>query len=1318
MSRLAATQIPKPSDDAAFERACVILWQGLLKDPNVQRFGRSGQAQQGVDLLGLRDRDPSQLVGIQCKLKGDGKPLTEKELRAEFALALTFAPPLREYFVVTTAPDSAPLQVVANSLTLEQHALGRTIECHVWGWNTLEEKIADDAEARKAFDPSFTPFGEKLLAETTRAGAVMDRLVDHADAGFDSLEAGIGEILRRLPVAGSVKDESRSDGVEQVLDAQIDDLRAVLDGGDPTAAQAGLERLWGRVQEASGRIRFRVKANIGACRMALGDDAGAADLLVAAYALAPAEPKAVINKVLGLLLREAWEEARAVGQAALDGGNCDPFLACYVIQAARFDETVVEPLGLVPTSLHDAVVVRTAVVDFRRYRDDLGWRDAAKALAADHPDDFYARRLGAEAVLEAVINDAEFQRRRQLAPEMREPVRAAADTLADLWREARAGGLPLRPELAGLCANLVVGLHALDDQGAAVGAAREGMAAFPEEVELARYAAIVATDAGADDFVDELLPLLEQEPAGRLVAFRHYANRQDWPAVERLHAEALAAAPQEERAVIDVLGRVAVVHRAGGDRERALSALLDGVDEDPRAAVIVAGAATDLGFGDLADEAYDAARRLLTPDSHIARRLMVARLARRRGDWSAVADALDGWVDLGRDSEDLRVLALAYANETPARRRGVDFFNRLPGSIAGLPGYSQAAGLFHYNRGALGKAETALRRAVRGGSLLAVLALVETLRRRNRSAEIPALVAGLNPGEMEGDALDRMRFAQILAEFGDAEAAARLAYVVLQSAREEADVSMGYFGLFIEARTGVIPAVEVVGDDTWFAAESDDGSRAEFLIVADDPRPSEGRVTRDHPMVRAAYGLKLGETFVIDKGPAGPRTWTVSALKHKYLHAFHDITENFETRFPDAKGLWRFTAPEGDIQSTLDMIRRMGEADRERADLYLDKGLPLNMVGAVVTGSAVSFANYVRSLGETIRTTVGGTHELETAQATAHHRRSGDLVLDTYAAWTAATMGLLPLLSRMFARVLIAQSSIDELKTLRNRFDADGESMSVSWTDGQFYRQIVSAEEGQAQRAYFDGQLETIDRYCVAAPVAAPDTLTPIEELIVKTFGAHAMDPAYLAADSLLVSEDRHYRDAVRQMVGAESVWLQPILILALNQALLSFEDYARHLVQLAWRRHGHLSIDALVFFEAARADDSAGLDDLVQLCRFLGGPDADMQSHLSVAAALINRMWLTQELSTLKRMKATGIVLDALLKEPKHPWAGVIAILRLGLAPIAAAYVRAWVIGHFLPWAEVQAEEQGLRTIEGAGIRQTLRYGGRRSGRRSTRGG
>ena len=49
MSLLAATQIPKPADEQAFERASVVLWRGLLNDPNIQRNGRRGQRQNGVD---------------------------------------------------------------------------------------------------------------------------------------------------------------------------------------------------------------------------------------------------------------------------------------------------------------------------------------------------------------------------------------------------------------------------------------------------------------------------------------------------------------------------------------------------------------------------------------------------------------------------------------------------------------------------------------------------------------------------------------------------------------------------------------------------------------------------------------------------------------------------------------------------------------------------------------------------------------------------------------------------------------------------------------------------------------------------------------------------------------------------------------------------------------------------------------------------------------------------------------------------------------------------------------------------------------------
>jgi cellulose synthase operon protein C len=127
MSAFAATQIPKPADEQAFERACIVLWRCLLKDENVQRNGRRGQRQNGVDLYGVRNGEPSHLVGIQCKLKGSQQILSETEVRNEFGKALTFSPPLVEYFIVTTSPDDVALQELARTLAADLAKTGRRL---------------------------------------------------------------------------------------------------------------------------------------------------------------------------------------------------------------------------------------------------------------------------------------------------------------------------------------------------------------------------------------------------------------------------------------------------------------------------------------------------------------------------------------------------------------------------------------------------------------------------------------------------------------------------------------------------------------------------------------------------------------------------------------------------------------------------------------------------------------------------------------------------------------------------------------------------------------------------------------------------------------------------------------------------------------------------------------------------------------------------------------------------------------------------------------------------------------------------------------
>ncbi len=97
MTGYKSTQIRKPSEETEFEKQSVVLFREILKDPNVKRVGRRGQGQFGVDVVGRRNGNVKSVVGIQCKCKGDGKELTEKEVRTEVARALKFSPRLSEY---------------------------------------------------------------------------------------------------------------------------------------------------------------------------------------------------------------------------------------------------------------------------------------------------------------------------------------------------------------------------------------------------------------------------------------------------------------------------------------------------------------------------------------------------------------------------------------------------------------------------------------------------------------------------------------------------------------------------------------------------------------------------------------------------------------------------------------------------------------------------------------------------------------------------------------------------------------------------------------------------------------------------------------------------------------------------------------------------------------------------------------------------------------------------------------------------------------------------------------------------------------------
>jgi hypothetical protein len=168
MADFTSTSIPPPKDWQAFERKARLLFELSLGDPATQNNGRSGQPQHGVDIFGKRGGPVGHYVGVQCKGKDIdyGKPVTERELRDEVETSKGFVPDIREFILITTAPDDAKIQQSARLLEAEVRANGRDLSVAVWGWGRLQQEIGRFADAIREFHPDGSPFSGEILGAT------------------------------------------------------------------------------------------------------------------------------------------------------------------------------------------------------------------------------------------------------------------------------------------------------------------------------------------------------------------------------------------------------------------------------------------------------------------------------------------------------------------------------------------------------------------------------------------------------------------------------------------------------------------------------------------------------------------------------------------------------------------------------------------------------------------------------------------------------------------------------------------------------------------------------------------------------------------------------------------------------------------------------------------------------------------------------------------------------------------------------------------------------------------------------------------------
>jgi hypothetical protein len=134
----------RPTHWQDFESLCKKLWGEIWDCPSIKLNGRSGDTQHGVDIYGI-PKGEMQYFGIQCKGKDEytNKQYTETEITEEIEKAKSFKPPLKEFYLTTTAVKNAEIEAFVRQKNIE-HINSGLFKIEIFSWEDIVDLIDEN----------------------------------------------------------------------------------------------------------------------------------------------------------------------------------------------------------------------------------------------------------------------------------------------------------------------------------------------------------------------------------------------------------------------------------------------------------------------------------------------------------------------------------------------------------------------------------------------------------------------------------------------------------------------------------------------------------------------------------------------------------------------------------------------------------------------------------------------------------------------------------------------------------------------------------------------------------------------------------------------------------------------------------------------------------------------------------------------------------------------------------------------------------------------------------------------------------------------
>jgi predicted Zn-dependent protease len=1139
--------INPPESEVAFEHLSLALLKRHWSRPGLERLGKKGEEQFGVDIMDTLGESP--LFAAQCKLKEQWKSLDPAEIREEVRKAKTFPSKLDHYAILTTGKISGAAQLAIQAINQGHRAAGLfTVE--LYSWDKITDLIRQYPEIEQQF------YG-----------------------GLRSEE--VATVNSKLDYIATLTESVASTSATSEIDGLIDEARARITPRDAQIAVLLLNRIL-RIKggELTDWHRFRIFTNLGAANLMLGKGADAARHFLDAKPFRPDDELAITNEVLAyhLLLQE--EETREKATAAVDRFPHSTRLRSLWIQSAAPETPYEELLNATPGHMHKDAEIASALCR-RANANALIDRaiEHAKDAIASKPKWAQAHLLLAQAYFARVV-----MAKHTITPLKAEDKKATlADSLASAdgaISAAESEGVPYVKAHALALKSDIALLQGRKDDAARF--ARESFGADPAELNGRLAMAQTSFSMGN---LDEGIRILEEA----------YAQADSAPNVSFMLGQALMGRGSEQdisravdvfstakltnltRELIDpiIIGKIRALARAERLTEISSYIAQPEVASSPVMVAII--------------NAYVAVKRSLNPEA--GQLLDEAIAIRQSADTRAATDFLARTLmEAGRLSDALPLLQELFNAQTPNFDVGMllNCASRLKQDRVILD-TCQAL----YDRGVrewdlqefesqyleeydYQKAITRLQEfiAANPGHRVAKLRLAIVAMRYGQNA-LAQVSEEMLPAPEELPMRYAVAVIQLLQWQGSGKLAVDYAYRVLRSHTSEIDAHKAYLASLVPGSRPVdIPATmdEVeIGSAVQYTEGSD--TPVGWFVLEDTERPSAEfeELPASTDIAKELLGKKVGDSFVLVKSPIQDRVGKITQILSKYTRRFQAIGDQMELKFGDQTVIRtvRVPPPEkltaDDLQPMLNSIKAQSEAVSKLREIYRNTPVTLHMYGDQLGHNAYEgLLDLAISEDDFVRCAPPEIEAL--ANAMAGLGAKSTVVLDLTALATLRLLGITrQVLSSGGFRFVLTPATFTELQQLRAKSRFSSAHGTMYYKDGQHYMTQTTEEQTEKQRAAFEEWMQHIETNTTVVTVPEVAALAPERrEVLERLFGRYGLESALLALSPghILWTDDFGYGEVAKSELGVERIWTQALVEHLANLGLvdrtLADEAYAK----------------------------------------------------------------------------------------------------------------------------------------------------------------